>query len=193
MPHSLSESEPQRPSIVQQMAELGDLRPGSITRTSGRCGKSNGRCHRQGEPAHGPNFRLTIRSRAKRSRRPCPRRQAMVGPEAPFEHGREPMNVLAGLEVTAKPVERTAEAKGADVVRRERGRADPGSGCGNGRDRRAGKARSTASLPKPVKSNGGASLLRRRGIKKVIRSVIRIPPPTLKSSISTTLASIFGT
>jgi hypothetical protein len=47
------------------------------------------------------------------------RMQALVGQEAPFDHGREQMKVLAGLEVTAKSVERTAEAIGADVARRE--------------------------------------------------------------------------
>src|ERR1035437_913540 len=47
------------------------------------------------------------------------RMQAMVGQEAPFAHGREQMKVLAGLEVTTKSVERTAEAIGADVAQRE--------------------------------------------------------------------------
>jgi hypothetical protein len=47
------------------------------------------------------------------------RMQAMVGQEAPFDHGREQMKVLAGLEVTTKCVERTAEALGADVAQRE--------------------------------------------------------------------------
>ena len=47
------------------------------------------------------------------------RMQAMVGQEAPFDHGREQMKVLAGLEVTAKSVERTAEAIGADIAQRE--------------------------------------------------------------------------
>jgi hypothetical protein len=49
------------------------------------------------------------------------RMQAMVGQEAPFEHGREQMKVLAGLEVTTKSVERTAEAIGADIAQREQG------------------------------------------------------------------------
>ena len=44
------------------------------------------------------------------------RMQAMVGQESPFDHGREQMKVLAGLEVTAKSVERTAEAIGADIA-----------------------------------------------------------------------------
>jgi hypothetical protein len=44
------------------------------------------------------------------------RMQAMVGHEAPFDQGREQMKVLAGLEVTAKSVERTAEALGAHIA-----------------------------------------------------------------------------
>jgi hypothetical protein len=47
------------------------------------------------------------------------RMQALVGQEAPFDHGREQMNVLAGLEVTTKSVERTAEAIGEDIAQRE--------------------------------------------------------------------------
>jgi hypothetical protein len=44
------------------------------------------------------------------------RMQAIVGQETPFDHGREQMKVLAGLQVTAKSVERTAEAIGADMA-----------------------------------------------------------------------------
>jgi len=43
---------------------------------------------------------------------------ALVGQEAPFDHGREQMKVLAGLEVTTKAVERTAEAIGRDIAQR---------------------------------------------------------------------------
>jgi hypothetical protein len=41
---------------------------------------------------------------------------ATVGADAPFDHGREQMKVLAGLPVTTKAVERTAEAIGADIA-----------------------------------------------------------------------------
>lgn len=47
------------------------------------------------------------------------RMQALVGQDAPFDHGREQMKVLAGLEVATKAVERTAEAIGGDIARRE--------------------------------------------------------------------------
>lgn len=49
------------------------------------------------------------------------RMQALVGHQAPFDQGREQMKVLADLEVTAKSVERTAEAVGADIAQQEQG------------------------------------------------------------------------
>jgi hypothetical protein len=44
---------------------------------------------------------------------------ALVGSEAPFDHGRQQIELLAGLKVTAKAVERTAEAIGADIAASE--------------------------------------------------------------------------
>jgi hypothetical protein len=44
---------------------------------------------------------------------------ALVGSEAPFDHGRRQMELLAGLQVTTKAVERTAEAIGNDIARQE--------------------------------------------------------------------------
>jgi hypothetical protein len=45
--------------------------------------------------------------------------EAIVGSNAPFGRGCEPLKVLAGLEVTAKAIERTAETIGAEIARRE--------------------------------------------------------------------------
>jgi hypothetical protein len=44
---------------------------------------------------------------------------AIVGQQGPFDRGREQMKVLAGLDVTSKSVERTAEAIGADIAASE--------------------------------------------------------------------------
>lgn len=44
------------------------------------------------------------------------RMQALVGHQNPFDHGREQIKVLAGLEVTAKSVERTSEGIGTDIA-----------------------------------------------------------------------------
>lgn len=45
---------------------------------------------------------------------------ALVGSEGPFAHGRQQIELLAGLEVTAKAVERTAESIGNDIALQER-------------------------------------------------------------------------
>jgi hypothetical protein len=47
------------------------------------------------------------------------RMQALVGQETPFDRGRQQLQLLAGLEVTTKSVERTAETIGADIAQRE--------------------------------------------------------------------------
>ena len=65
MPDSLEQLQQQRTDIVRQISELGDLRPGSITSTSGRCGKPSCRCHRPGQPGHGPHTRLTYKAGRK--------------------------------------------------------------------------------------------------------------------------------
>jgi hypothetical protein len=44
---------------------------------------------------------------------------ALVGAETSFDKGREQLDLLAGIEVTAKAVERHAEAIGADIAARE--------------------------------------------------------------------------
>lgn len=61
MPDSLDDLETRRAIIARQFTELRDFRPGSITPTSGRCGKPNCRCHQPGQPGHGPNDRLTYK------------------------------------------------------------------------------------------------------------------------------------
>lgn len=45
--------------------------------------------------------------------------EAVVGSEMPFASGREPMKVLAGLEVPAKAIERASEDIGAQSARRD--------------------------------------------------------------------------
>jgi len=48
MPPSLAELAQRREVIAQQIAQLGDLRPGCVTGTSGRCAKLSCRCHQPG-------------------------------------------------------------------------------------------------------------------------------------------------
>ena len=49
---------------------------------------------------------------------------ATVGQEAPFDHGRQQLKLLANLEVTTKAVERIAEAMGQDIAARQQEEID---------------------------------------------------------------------
>jgi hypothetical protein len=61
----LPQLEAQRTDLFRQLASLGDFRRGSITPTSGKCGKANCHCAKRHDPGHGPNFRLTRRIQGK--------------------------------------------------------------------------------------------------------------------------------
>ena len=52
------------------------------------------------------------------------RMDAMLGAGMPFVPAREPMRVLAGLEVPAKAIERAAESIGAEIARRDKQEID---------------------------------------------------------------------
>ena len=65
LPKSLESLAARRTQITDQIAALGDLRCGSITSTSGRCGKPHCHCHQPKAPGHGPNLRLTYKLHGK--------------------------------------------------------------------------------------------------------------------------------
>jgi hypothetical protein len=51
--------------LFHQIAAVGDFRRGSITTTSGKCGKPSCHCAKANDPGHGPNFRLTRKVEGK--------------------------------------------------------------------------------------------------------------------------------
>ena len=57
--------EKQRSELLERMGAVGDFRRGSITATSGKCGKPTCHCAKPGSASHGPNFRLTRKVRGK--------------------------------------------------------------------------------------------------------------------------------
>ncbi|MGA8617085.1 MAG: DUF6788 family protein [Candidatus Sulfotelmatobacter sp.] len=65
MPDSLTPLEAQRTELFRQIAAVGDFRRGSITTTSGKCGKPSCHCAKNNDPGHGPNFRLTRKVQGK--------------------------------------------------------------------------------------------------------------------------------
>src|SRR2546423_12489439 len=65
MPDSLAQLEKQRTELFRQIADLGDFRRGSVTPTSGKCGKPTCHCAQPNDPGHGPNFPLTLKLAGK--------------------------------------------------------------------------------------------------------------------------------
>jgi hypothetical protein len=65
MADALPALEAQRSEIQQKISGLGDMRSGSITTTAGRCGNPGCHCRKEGDPGHGPFYRLTRKIRGK--------------------------------------------------------------------------------------------------------------------------------
>lgn len=65
MADSLAQLESQRAALLAQFHTLADFRPGSITTTSGKCGKPSCYCAKSKAAVHGPNFRLTRKAQGR--------------------------------------------------------------------------------------------------------------------------------
>lgn len=61
----LEKLEKDRAALLQQVSQLGDMRRGSITTTSGTCGTLSCHCHHPNDPGHGPTLRLTYKVQGK--------------------------------------------------------------------------------------------------------------------------------
>ena len=61
MSDDLATLETQRSKLLEEFLGLGDLRPGSITAVTRRCGKPSCHCAKHNDPGHDPQFRLTRR------------------------------------------------------------------------------------------------------------------------------------
>lgn len=65
MSDDLATLETQRSELLEEFLRLGDLRPGSITAVTRRCGKPSCHCAKHNDPGHDPQFRLTRRVSGK--------------------------------------------------------------------------------------------------------------------------------
>lgn len=65
MPDTLEALEARRSKLLEEFLGLGDLRPGSITAVSRRCGKPSCHCAKAKDAGHDPQFRLTRRVAGK--------------------------------------------------------------------------------------------------------------------------------
>lgn len=65
MPDSLPGLESRRTELLRSIADLKDMRPGSIVGAVFRCGKPGCHCAQPDDPGHGPNLRLTHKVNGK--------------------------------------------------------------------------------------------------------------------------------
>lgn len=59
MPSSFAALEAEREVVLKKIAQIGDMRRGSITETFRACGKSNCACSQADHPGHGPYYAFT--------------------------------------------------------------------------------------------------------------------------------------
>ena len=59
MPESLPELLDSRSRLLQELSQLRDFQPGSISSVRRRCGKPSCRCAQPNDPGHGPHQQLT--------------------------------------------------------------------------------------------------------------------------------------
>ena len=65
MPESLAALENRRAEVLRALANLQDMRPGSIVGAVVRCGKPSCHCAQAEDAGHGPNMRLTYKWHGK--------------------------------------------------------------------------------------------------------------------------------
>ena len=65
LPRDIHTLSTQREAVRRELAEIGDLRPGSLVPNYRKCGKPNCRCATEGDPGHGPHWILTHKVKGK--------------------------------------------------------------------------------------------------------------------------------
>ena len=71
-PSTLAELETRREQLLEQLASVGDLRPGTLAERFRKCGKPTCHCARAGDPGHGPVWTLVFTVAGKTKNRVIP-------------------------------------------------------------------------------------------------------------------------
>jgi hypothetical protein len=113
MSEALSSWQARRVDLLGRLAELKDMRPGSIVGAVWRCGKPNCHCAQPDDPGHGPTWRLTYKRHGKTVTEALPTPAAVrkaEGEIAEFRHFRELSRELVEVSeriCRLRPVEET--------------------------------------------------------------------------------------
>lgn len=113
MPEALSSWEARRAELLRSLADLKDMRPGSIVGAVWRCRKPNCHCAQPEDPGHGPTLRLTYKRHGKTVTEALPTPAAVRKAQqetAEFRHFRELSRELVEVSeriCRLRPVEET--------------------------------------------------------------------------------------
>ena len=131
MPDHLSAFVDDRSALLQQISELGDFQPGSITSASRPCGKPSCHCAKPNDPGHGPHSQLTQKINGKTATQNLPSQAAVRKAESEIAEFRK-FQILTGelVDVNRKicrlrPVEQTEATAQEKKGRRPSGRKSP--------------------------------------------------------------------
>jgi hypothetical protein len=92
-----------RSTLLQQISELGDFQPGTITSAIRRCGKPGCHCAKPNDPGHGPHFQLTQKIGGKTATQNLPSQAAVRKAEGEIAEFRRFRSLTSGLvEVNRK-------------------------------------------------------------------------------------------
>src|SRR6266576_2308408 len=180
MPQSLPDLEQRRERIAQRIAELGDLRPGSITATSGRCGKPECRCHQPGQPGHGPHFRLTYKVDGKTISEALPTPAAIQKAEREVEEFRKFQQFTREFLGTNTEICRLRPlAEESETELKKNHRSDPSRDHARSRSVLAGGVRGSTQdrAPRPGSDRDGHALGSTPGRCCGVEPTTRIPSP----------------
>lgn len=129
MPETIAELRELRSKMLREMGMLGEFRSGSITPTSGRCGKSNCVCHTKGHPGHSAHYRLTFKVKGKSVTQALSSNAEIDRAHAEVEEFRKFQALSrAFIEVNARICERRREEakRDLDQSKKKRGRRSIG-------------------------------------------------------------------
>ena len=126
-----------RSELKAKLAEVGDMRPGSLVERYRRCGKAGCHCADEGDPGHGPSWSLTREVAGKTVTRVVPATAVAQTREQIAEHRHyrglvrdlvEISELVCDAKLRASPAASEAEAakKGASK-RRSKPRSSPRS------------------------------------------------------------------
>jgi hypothetical protein len=125
-----------RDAIHEELATIGDLRPGSLVGRYRRCGKPTCHCAGEGDPGHGPSWSLTRTIRGRTVTRVIPAEAVEATRAQIAEHRRlrrltgELVEVSEGLcdALLVEPVDGEGVGRGGSATpsrRRSRPRSRP--------------------------------------------------------------------